>query len=62
LACGLYTGKINVYGLYWRALSEYEPLEDVSVDGRKILKYILKTRWGTDWINLAWIGTSRELS
>ena len=43
-------------GFWWGTLEERDPLEDLGLDGRIILKLIFK-KWhsggGTDWIRLA---------
>jgi hypothetical protein len=40
--------------LWWGSVKEGDPLEDTSVDGRIILKWICKTGRGSmDWVDLA---------
>jgi hypothetical protein len=48
-------GKREVHtGFWWGDLKEGDLLGDPGVDGRKILKCILKKwDWGMDWIELA---------
>jgi hypothetical protein len=42
-------------GFWWGNLKEGDHLKDPSMDGRIILKYILKTWDGEAWIGLFWL-------
>ena len=52
-------GREEVYtGLWWGNPRERYHLEDPTIDGRIILKWIFR-KWygvGMDWIDLAWTG------
>jgi hypothetical protein len=37
-ACGMYGGKRNAFGFWWGSLGERDYWEDLSLDGRIILK------------------------
>jgi hypothetical protein len=40
-------------GFLWENVRERDDLEDVGVDGRIILKWIMKWHGGVDWIDVA---------
>jgi hypothetical protein len=44
-------------GFWWEDLRERNHLEDLSVDGRKILKWVFK-KWDREaWAGLIWLST-----
>jgi len=60
-ACGTY-GERSAYTVWWENLRERSHLEDPGVDGRMILRWILKKLiW--EWTGLVWltIGTTGGL-
>ena len=50
------TGRGDIYaGFWWESLKERDHLEDPSVDGRIILRWIFR-KWGVGgWIELIWL-------
>jgi hypothetical protein len=54
-ACGTREGEESVYMFWWGDQSEGDHLEDLGVDGRKILKLIFKKWIGEALIGLLWI-------
>ena len=53
--CGTYGGKGEMHtGFWWGNLNQRDKLEDLGVDGRKMIKMDLKERrWQiVDWINM----------
>jgi len=48
------TGGVHT-GFWWGDLRERYQLEDVRLDGRIILKWILETCDGDAWIGLMWL-------
>jgi len=64
-ACATYSGeeRRGTYKVLVRKPEERDHLEDVGVDGRIILKSILKKSFARSWIGLVWlrIGTSGGL-
>jgi hypothetical protein len=52
-----------IQNFYWKNLKGRDNLEDVSVDGRIILKWILEKKCANVWIRCIWmrIGTSGGL-
>jgi len=42
-------------GFWWDNLRKRDHLEDIGVDGRIILKFILKTWDGEEWTGLMWL-------
>ena len=48
------TGEVHT-GFRWGDLRERDQLEDVRLDGRIILKWILETWDGDAWIGLMWL-------
>jgi hypothetical protein len=62
-ACSTYGGKEVHTGFWWGDLSEGDHLGDPGIDGRLILKWILKKWDGGAWTGLSWlrIGTGGGL-
>jgi len=59
-ACGTYgEGRGDLYtGSCWGNLRERDQLEDLGVDGRTTLKYVLREVVGKAWTVLVWLSIS----
>jgi hypothetical protein len=44
-------------GFWWGELKDRDHFKDLSIDGRIILKYILKKQNGRTWTGLIWLRT-----
>jgi hypothetical protein len=53
-ACGMYGEKMH-RGFWWGNLKERDSLEDLGVDGRGIIKWILNKEDMRSWIGLIWL-------
>ena len=63
MACDMYCSEEMCAGFWLGNLRESNDFEDLDVDGRKILKWILKKLVRRVWTGLIWlrIGTSGRL-
>jgi hypothetical protein len=52
-ACSTYEGAVH-RGFWWRDLRDEYHFEDLDIDGRIILKLIIKLRL-REWIGLIWL-------
>jgi hypothetical protein len=54
--CSMFGGKGQVYtGFWWRNLRKRDHLEDTAIDGRIILRWILR-KWDVGaWTGLSWL-------
>jgi hypothetical protein len=61
-ACGTYRRQERCIQSFGENLRKGEPLEDLGVDGRKLLKWILNKGGGEAWTGYIWlrIGTGGE--
>ena len=54
--------RVDVYTwLYWGSLGERDNLEDLSVDGKIILKWLLRKAVRRAWGGLIWLNTGDKM-